>query len=160
VSAAARRSLREACEEDHLFLKKVFFSARQRVFAAANLSPSEQEKVLEQQFTAQNVGYRAQSPNADYHVILIDGERAGRIYVDRREDEIGLMEMTLLPRFRNQGIGTGLIEELLTEAGDRGKPVVLYVEHWNPDARRLYQRLGFEEEEDLTTHWKMRWTPP
>ena len=154
-----RRSLRPVRDEDRSFLKKVFVSSWQRAFAAANLLPSVQEQLLDHHFEAQDRGYRSQSPNAEFSIILLDDEPAGRIYIDRREDEIGLMEMTLLPKFRNLGIGTELIREVLDDAQDRGLPVVLYVEHWNPEARRLYLRLGFEDEEDIGTHWRMRWTP-
>ena len=115
--------------------------------------------MLEHQFAAQHADYHSKWPDADYSVILLDGEPAGRIYIFRGKTEFELMEMTLLPSFQNQGVGTALIRELLEEAQAGGQSVLLYVEHWNPDAKRLYSRLGFHDEEDLQTHWKMRWTP-
>jgi predicted GNAT family acetyltransferase len=35
---------------------------------------------------------------------------------------------------------------------------MLHVEHRNAGARRLYERLGFAAEEDIGSHWRMRWT--
>ena len=153
------RTLRPITDEDRVFLKKVFDSAWQRALAGSNWPPDVQQQVLAHQFEAQDSSYRKDYPDASYDVIEIDGTPAGRIYVDRRKDEICLMEMSLLPKYRNQKIGTALIEELLEEAAKTGKTVVLHVEHWNPEARRLYERLGFEMEEDIGTHWRMRWSP-
>ena len=159
VNAASRPTLRPVRDEDREFLRLCFRSAWQRAFAAASLSSDVLEKLLDHQFDAQDSSYRQECPDADFDLILIGGKPAGRIYVHRREQEIGLMEMTLLPEFRNQKIGTGLMTDLIEEAKAAGKSVVLHVEHWNPDARRLYLRLGFKVEQDIGTHWKMRWAP-
>lgn len=159
VSAPSKPTLRPVRDDDRDFLHQVFTSAWQRAFAAANLPADIQQKLIDHQFQAQDLSYRQEFPDAEYSVIMIEGTPAGRLYLDRREKEIGLMEITLLPEYRNRKIGTGLIEEVLREAATAGKPVVLYVEKWNPEARRLYLRLGFEDDENLETHWKMRWIP-
>ena len=67
--------------------------------------------------------------------------------------------MTLLPAFRNQMIGTAFFQKLLKQAQEWGKPMALYLKRWNPEARRLYLRLAFQDEEDLGSHWKMKWLP-
>ena len=149
--------LRPETSEDQTFLKEVFFSSLQRAFAVGKIPPDQQKMLGEHQFAAQATSYRTQYPNADYDIVLLNGEPAGRIYIDRHQDDLRLMEMTLLPRFQNHGVGTLLIEELLKEAQEHELPVILHVEHWNPDARRLYLRLGFHDEEDIGTHWRMRW---
>lgn len=151
--------LRPVTDEDRPFLQEVFFTSLQRNLAAAGLTLEQQQAFVAHQFEAQDSSYRSQSPNANFDLILIDNKPAGRIYIDRRQDDIGLMEMTLLPCHQNQGIGTSLIKDLLEEAQELHQSVGLYVEHWNPDARRLYLRLGFQDEEDIGTHWKMRWNP-
>jgi len=49
------------------------------------------------------------------------------------------------PSLRGKGIGAALVEHLLDiRSTDAGGPVVLDVAMTNPDAQRLYQRLGFE----------------
>jgi GNAT superfamily N-acetyltransferase len=55
-----------------------------------------------------------------------------------------LNHLEVLPAWRNQGIGTGLIhaaERILAESGAR--TVALAVELRNTDAERLYLRLGY-----------------
>ncbi len=56
--------------------------------------------------------------------------------------EVRLMEVTLLPPYRNQGIGTRLMEELLRYADALGRQASLHVEPFNP-AKRMYERMGF-----------------
>jgi ribosomal protein S18 acetylase RimI-like enzyme len=77
-------------------------------------------------------------------VIEVDGARAGRFYVDRRSDDIRIVDITLLPEYRARGIGTALIGALLDEAAGCGQRVSIHVER-NNRARRLYERLGFDE---------------
>jgi ribosomal protein S18 acetylase RimI-like enzyme len=99
------------------------------------------------QFTAQDRYYHDQMPDASYHVVLVDGEAAGRLYVDRREDEIHVIDIALLPEHRGHGLGTSLMREVLAEADAAGKRVTIHVERFNP-ALRLYERLGFAQIED------------
>ena len=52
------------------------------------------------------------------------------------------MELTLLPDFRNRGIGTSLMNSLLAYTDGLGLPASLHVEPFNP-AKRMYERMGF-----------------
>jgi ribosomal protein S18 acetylase RimI-like enzyme len=54
-----------------------------------------------------------------------------------------LIDIALLPQYRNQGIGSTLLRELLADAARAGCAVSLKVENTNP-AARLYERLGFQ----------------
>jgi ribosomal protein S18 acetylase RimI-like enzyme len=120
----------------------VYASTRAEELAAVPWEDATKEAFLRMQFSAQDVYYREQMPDASYQVVLVDGERAGRLYVDRREDEIRIVDIAFLPEHRGQGLGTTLLRALLTEADEAGKRVTIHVERFNP-ARRLYDRLGF-----------------
>ena len=72
------------------------------------------------------------------------GRPIGRLYVHRRESEIGVVDIALLPAYRKQGIGGLLLREILAEAAAASKPVRIYVERFNP-AQHLYERLGFRQ---------------
>jgi ribosomal protein S18 acetylase RimI-like enzyme len=91
-------------------------------------------------------------------VIVADDENVGRLYVCRWPEELRLLDIALLPPRRNQGIGTRLIRDLLTEAGERGTPVTLFVEAHNP-ARRLYDRLGFVVVAPGEVYDRLEWRP-
>jgi ribosomal-protein-alanine N-acetyltransferase len=59
-------------------------------------------------------------------------------------DEIHINNLAMLPRFREQGIGTALLHHVLAEAKELGaRRATLEVRASNEGARRLYERLGF-----------------
>ncbi len=59
-------------------------------------------------------------------------------------DEYYISNVAVFPGHRGRGIGEKLIAAALDEAGRAGsRSVVLDVETDNPDAQRLYERLGF-----------------
>jgi ribosomal protein S18 acetylase RimI-like enzyme len=131
-------------EADHELLVTVYGSTREIELAPVPWSAAEKDAFIRMQFAAQDSHWREMRPDARFDVILLDGEPAGRIYVDRREDEIRIVDIALLPEHRNRGVGRTLICELIEEAGARGVPVTIHVERENP-ARRLYERLGFTQ---------------
>ena len=59
-------------------------------------------------------------------------------------DEIHINNFALRPRFRAQGIGTGLLRQVLAEGRNLGaRRATLEVRASNELARRLYERMGF-----------------
>jgi ribosomal protein S18 acetylase RimI-like enzyme len=80
-------------------------------------------------------------------VVLIDREPAGRLYLNRGDSEIRIVDIALLPEHRGKGVGSALLRDLLAEADAHGKRVTIHVERMNP-ALRLYERLGFSVAED------------
>lgn len=114
---------------------------------------------LNMQFDAQHRYYREQFPAADYLVIERDGEAIGRIYLDRRADELRLIDIALIPEARNQGLGKALLLDLLDEGRASALPVRIHVERSNP-AMRLYLRLGFMPIEDQGVYQLLEWRAP
>lgn len=98
---------------------------------------------VEQQFAAQDAHYRLHYTNRTFDIIEIDGAPAGRLYVNRGEHDIRIVDITIAPLHRGRGIGTTLLQDLLQEGTATGRTVSIHVESNNP-ARRLYARLGFE----------------
>lgn len=92
-------------------------------------------------------------------VIQVDGEDAGLLLVQRRDDAIVLASIKIAPEHQSRGVGSQIIEEILAEAEERGLPVELRVLKVNP-ARGLYERLGFAVVEETETHYRMRWPSP
>jgi ribosomal protein S18 acetylase RimI-like enzyme len=135
-------TLRDTRPEDQAFLLEVYATTRAAEMALAPWTEEQREAFVGMQFNAQDSYYRAEFPRASYQVILDDGEQVGRMYVLREEEEIRILDITVLPKHRNSGIGTGLLRELLVEGAGTGKPVRIWVEHFNP-SQRLFERLGF-----------------
>jgi ribosomal protein S18 acetylase RimI-like enzyme len=113
---------------------------------------------LQMQFEAQTRHYDTSFPKAEFSIVEIDGERGGRLYLDRREDEIRIVDIALLPEFRGRGIGSELLRSVLLEAEQREMAVRIHVEHNNP-ALRLYERLNFSHVDSNGVYHLMEWTP-
>ncbi|MFK4087093.1 GNAT family N-acetyltransferase [Kribbella sp. NPDC020789] len=92
-------------------------------------------------------------------VIELEGRPIGRLRVTRHPASIELCGIQLHPSTQGQGIGTAIIRDLQQEAATRGVPLELGVEHGNPNARRLYDRLGFRKYAEDATEDKLRWQP-
>jgi GNAT superfamily N-acetyltransferase len=130
---------------DRDFLLSVYESTRADELALVRWTEADRIGFIVSQFEAQDTYYRQTYPDAHFFVILVDGERAGRLYLDRIDDELRVIDIALLPGHRGRGIGSGTLGWITTIADREGRSVTLHVEPWNP-AKHLYERLGFVSE--------------
>ena len=149
-------SFRTIIPLDQPFLYKRYASTRADEIAQTGWSEFEQENFLRQQFSAQHQFYTEQFTSAQFLIIEADKRPIGRIYIDRREDEIRLIDIALIPEMRGKGIGASLLKDLLTEAKKKNKPIRIHVERFNP-ALHLYERLGFKKIGDTGVYFLMEW---
>ena len=149
-------SLRDATPEDQPFLLEVYASTRLDELEGFGWNEDQKRAFIGMQFLARERSY----PRVGNRIILLDGRPAGRMMVDRNETEILLRDIALLTEFRNAGIGTRLIHELMKEATAAGKPILLHVVSTSP-AVRLYERLGFfrTADEADAAYLEMKWVP-
>lgn len=77
----------------------------------------------------------------EYQRILFDGELAGYYRFHQDGDKMELDDLYIFPQYRNQQIGTTIIEKCLLETD---LPVYLFVFIKNTKAVELYKRIGFE----------------
>lgn len=147
-------ALRPTAEDDNEFLSQLYASTRVQELAPVPWSDDQKQAFLAEQFRAQTTHYAAHFADASFDVVLVDGERAGRMIVARRPDELKLIDIALLPEHRGRGIGTRLMAPLLDEADERGVKITIYVERFNR-ALRLYGRLGFVTVQDDGVHLRM-----
>ncbi len=155
---AERISFRPIRDEDREFLCRLYASTRAEELTIVDWIDEEKQSFLRFQFEAQHAYYQEQFPDARFDLVLVDGEPAGRLYLDCREDEIRLIDIALLPELRRRGIGGRLMNRVLDEGRESGLPVQIHVERNSP-AMRLYDRLGFQPVEDQGVYWLMRWQP-
>ena len=151
-------TLRPIRPEDEGFLFEVYASTRLDELAALGWSEAQREAFLRMQFRAQQQSYLAQFPMADFAIILRDERPIGRLYIERRADEMRGIDIALLPEYRQAGIGTAILQGLLAEAARDGKPFRIHVEKLNR-AQRLYERLGFTTLDDDGAYRFMEWRP-
>ncbi|HMF56712.1 MAG TPA: GNAT family N-acetyltransferase [Pyrinomonadaceae bacterium] len=150
-------TLRKALPEDEPFLYRLYASTRAEEMDATGWDEQMREIFLHAQFRAQAEHYTKNFPDARHSIILVDGKPAGRFYVNRTEEEMRLVDLSILPEYRNGGTGTRLIREMLAEAESARLPVRLHVLSFNP-ALKLYERLGFTliEDKGLYLHMERR----
>lgn len=151
-------SLRPAVPEDEPFLLALYCSTRAEEVAAWGLAGPQAELFLRMQYTAQQQHYRARFPGADHRIVILDGRAVGRLLVDRREDELRLVDVALLPEHRGRGLGKALLQQLLAEARAAGKPVRLHALKGSR-AAALYARLGFAALAEDGPYVAMEWRP-
>ena len=151
-------SLRPVQLDDAPFLLEVYASTRASEMALVPWNDEQRDSFVSSQFAAQQSYYAQKYPQADHSLILVQGRAVGSLYLARLKDQLRIADITILPEDRNAGIGSYLLKELRDEASSTGKPLLIYVETFNP-SMRLFERLGFQPIEEQGTHLLMQWSP-
>lgn len=146
-NTASEISLRPAQPDDHDFAAALYFESTKRLLTALGRW---QERRVVARFQ------RAFKPEQT-QMICSGGTDIGWMQVSQSTAGFHLHQLHIVDRFRNRGIGTGLINALLDRARALGQPVSLNVIRGNP-AISLYSRLGFrvvgKDEEKLQMRWQ------
>jgi ribosomal protein S18 acetylase RimI-like enzyme len=153
-----RVTLRPVTAADDDFIFNCYASTRAQELAQVPWSPEQKEAFVKMQYTAQKQHYAAEAPHANHDIIYVESTPVGRIFLDRREDALHILDITVLPQYRNHGTGALLLRRLLDDAGRAEKPVTIYVESFNPSLR-FFERLGFRKDHEKGFHLLMKWQP-
>lgn len=138
-----RYELRKCCEED-------------RAWAYA-LKCEAYREVVERQFGPWNEEFQRELFNGRWNpnissVVLMNGTPIGLIAVAERIGHVWLDEIQITREWRDRGIGTAIVQEIISRA-----PVVrLQVLKKNTRAQELYQRLAFRVVGETETHYLMQ----
>ena len=108
---------------------------------------------------AQEAFFRRSFSPETIQLVLIEGQNAGLLHVERKPAELFLANIQIHPSFQNRGLGTAVIKTVMESARFLLLPVRLQVLTVNVAARDLYLRLGFEISGETSTHVVMRWRP-
>jgi len=147
--------LREAVPDDEPFLLQLYASSRDDELENVGWDENQKQLFIKMQFLARERTY----PRVNNRIILLNGSAVGRLLVDTREAVVLLVDIALLREYRNVGIGSRLIKDLLEESAASGKAVRLHVLSTSP-AVRLYERLGFRTIGSEAAYFEMKWNPP
>jgi GNAT superfamily N-acetyltransferase len=132
----------ERLPDDGDFLLSVYASTRRPELTGLGWSEQQQDAFIRTQFDAQVRHYREAFPDAAYWVICVDGERAGRFIVDRASDQVIIVDIALLPKFRRIGVGGALVRRLADQADADRLPVRCHVLQ-DSTARWFWEHAGF-----------------
>ena len=150
--------LRACTEADDAFVYDVFCTTWESEVAALpnqNLA----QHVLRIQHIAQERRFASRYPGLQRYIVVRDGQSAGRLYVHESDSLLEVVDLTLMPSFRDHGIGTRIFHELFEHATREGQTISLRVERRNERATMLYSQLGFDlvSVDDLDNHFE--WAP-
>lgn len=140
-------SLRNLEENDLPFLLKTYVETRSsEMERVPDWTPEMKRAFLEGQFEAQHIYYQNNYKGAFFWIIEWEGQKIGRLYVHPFFQNHGMriIDISIIPEFRNQGIGGELFKDLQKWAAELSVPLSIHVESFNP-AKKLYERLGFKK---------------
>jgi GNAT superfamily N-acetyltransferase len=147
---------RPVTDADKDFLLELYQSSRGDDLRGLGWDEDRISEFLSLQHEAQQVFYQTDCQQALDEIVLIEGQPAGRLIVERREHEIRWIEISLLPAHCGAGVGTLLIQRLQDEARQVNKPLRLQIIRFNR-AVTLLERLGFLRTSETGTHFQMEW---
>ena len=125
-------ALRPAVAEDFEYCKRLYFSEMDWIIEELSLDRGRQAVTLRQDWIPDQV-----------RIITLDGADIGWLQCIHNKDELFLGQIFVDGPFQNQGVGTEVMNRLISEAARANQPMLLGVAKINP-ALRLYQRLGFQ----------------
>jgi ribosomal protein S18 acetylase RimI-like enzyme len=132
-------ALRDARPADAEFEQFLYASTREDL---RPLGDEVFEGLIGMQFRAQSMAIRLDHPNAQRQIVMVDKSPVGRLVVDLSGAQVELLDLAVLPDFRNHGIGTGVLRGVCAQADRLNRAVRLLVEKQSRSVR-LFERLGF-----------------
>ncbi len=150
-------TFRPSQDDDLLLLYQVYASTRMDELSLLDWTPRQIEDFLTMQFNVQHTFYHDRFTDASFDIIVYKGVDVGRLYLEKRKDEIRIIDIALLNAHRNKGVGGAIMRDIQARAAEAGLAVRINVERNNP-ALTLYHRLGFKQIEDGDVYLLMEWT--
>ena len=151
-------SLRSVTAEDREFLLLVYAASREIELSVLPFDEVQKRAFCEHQLDAQTNYYEEKFSHATHDIILAGGEPVGRVYVNRGDALISILDLAVLSEHRKKGFATHIVKSLQNEAAPADKRVGIYVETFNP-SQKFFRDLGFElvesDEINLYFEWKV-----
>lgn len=138
--------LRAIEESDKQDIFEIFLNSRPDMLSLISYD-NQNENVILSQFDLSQRYLDLRELDTRY-VIVYENKTIGTLYLRINEKKIEVVSFAILPLFRNKGIGTYLLNEIINKYSDEFE-IRLNVAWYNNEALKLYLRLGFEEIEDL-----------
>jgi len=145
-------------EQDQEFITKVYRSTREKELDLTNWPEDQKHRFTIMQMIAQLTDYEKNYKGATYEMVLYKKKPAGRLYLWETNNEIRIMDLSLLPEFQGKGIGRDILAGIVQSAKQKKKIASLHVIHGHP-SKRMYERVGFKKVSETATHEYMEYNP-
>lgn len=155
-------TFRDIRKGDKTLLREIYGTTRrEELDKGTNWNEEQKRLFIDQQFSVQHEYYQKNFSEAKFYIIEKENVPVGRLYIDflSENEPVRIIDITILPEWRNKNIGTSILNEILKKAGSDNSNVSIHVEAFNP-AMNLYKRLGFEKiSETNGIYHLMEWDP-
>lgn len=159
--AARGIALRPEEPEDDGFLSRLYVSLRWQELEPVPWPEAAKLAFLREQCRFQTLHYKTHYDHAAWGIVTDAENPVGRLYLHQTSADLRIVDISLLPSHRRQGIGSALIRAVFAQAAAAGTGVSIHVEVFNHDAQRLYERLGFVAlQNDTGVYRRMNWPSP
>ncbi|HLT43409.1 MAG TPA: GNAT family N-acetyltransferase [Luteimonas sp.] len=153
-------ALRWLGADDEQWLRALYADTRAQELALVAWPDAARQAFVAQQFMLQHRHFVSACGAADFLAVCSGATPLGRLYLERAAPVHRLLDITLFAQARGRGIGSALIAAAQRDAAACGASLRLHVLLHNPDARRLYARLGFEPAGEAAPYLWMEWREP
>jgi ribosomal protein S18 acetylase RimI-like enzyme len=137
---------------DNNFLKNLFFEIKSDIFQKM---PKEILcSLLNLQFKSQQQHYYLHWPKAEHYLLIFNKAPIGQVIINKSDDNIHIVDISILPSLQKQGIGTQYLLSLIAAAKEKKLSINLSVDKNNP-VLTLYKRIGFKVISDDEIYYKM-----
>ncbi|HEX8640485.1 MAG TPA: GNAT family N-acetyltransferase [Allosphingosinicella sp.] len=150
---------RNMINEDYGFVESLYASTRAEELANTGWPSEMQRAFLAQQHQAQHRHYQAHYDGAEWLIIERRGQPIGRLYLVEWPDDVRVIDISLVPDCRGQGIGSAILRAVIASAHASGRSASLHTESNNRRALGLYERLGFRLREDKGAYLLLECAP-
>lgn len=143
VLASSAYELREVTHQDYNFIYHVKTTTlKPHIELVWGWDEAVQTKYLEESF-----GLETQL------IITYEDKEIGILELNELDQRIDVVELEILPEYQRKGIGTQILQDIIDEYVEKGKRIGIGCFKINRDAKRLYERLGFNLIKETTTHY-------
>ena len=151
-------SFRVIEDSDKPFLLDVYADSRAREMQHSTWPAAQKRAFTDSQYELQDRSYKTNYLGAVFRIIELDGIPIGRLIVNRTDDVLHLIDLSILSVYQGRGIGSDILRSLMHEAQGGKVPMRLSAAQDNP-AIALYQRLGFQQTQINGHYIAMEWSP-
>ena len=88
--------------------------------------------------------------------IAVKNLTAGYVYYKEEDAKIAVDVFTLLPEYRNNGLGSLILQDFIKKADELNKPIFLDTFKSNP-AKKFYEKNGFVVVDENYSHYILRY---
>lgn len=125
-------ALRTACSEDFIFARNLYFETMRGII----------ERLFGWDQTREERNFAGFFKVEEASIIIADGQEVGWIQEQVEDRTINLGSFYVMPAMQKRGIGTKVLDILLTHAAAQSKAMTLAVVKINP-VRHFYEKRGF-----------------